>query len=328
MEQRAMIIGEETVRRHLTPEKVMETVEQCWRWYGEGKVVMPNKITTDMSLLGIPGWFNSMPAYIGPMDVAGIKVVGGYDGNRACGLPYIKANLLLTDSRTGVLRAVISGDTINDYRTGAQPAIMASLLAARTDVVAIIGAGLQGTISLRCMSLKLPIREVRLYDLSEAAMDRVIEQFAGAPFRFVKCGSCEQACRDADVVVTVTNANADLVLWKWLKKGSLVMTMGSFRETEPAVVLNADRRATDHVGQSLHRGNVMELAHAGKITESSFEIVVPDVLAGKMPARTDPNDIIYAQIIGTGMLDVAVAGLLLQEIARSGEEIRTFDMTR
>ena len=134
--------------------------------------------------------------------------------------------------------------------------------------------------------------------------------------------------RDADVVVTVTNAIADLVVWKWLKKGSLVMTMVSFRETEPAVVLNADRRATDHVGQSLHRGNVMELAHAGKITESSFEIVVQDVLAGKMPARTDPNDIIYAQIIGTGMLDVAVAGLLLQEIARSGEEIRTFDMTR
>lgn len=57
--------------------------------------MMPNKITTDMSEMGIAGWFNAMPAYIAPMEVAGIKVVGGYDGNKALGLPYIKANLLL-----------------------------------------------------------------------------------------------------------------------------------------------------------------------------------------------------------------------------------------
>jgi len=34
---------------------------------------MPNKITTDMSSLGVAGWFNSMPAYIAPLDTAGLK---------------------------------------------------------------------------------------------------------------------------------------------------------------------------------------------------------------------------------------------------------------
>ena len=87
IEQKAMIIGEETVKKYLSIEDVIDCVEKTWRWYGEGNVVMPNKITTDMSELGVAGWFNSMPAYIGPMDVAGIKVVGGYDANRALGLP-------------------------------------------------------------------------------------------------------------------------------------------------------------------------------------------------------------------------------------------------
>ena len=122
MEHKAMIIGEETVKKYLTPEAVIDICEKTWRWYGEGNVIMPNKITTDMSALGVAGWYNSMPAYIGPMDVAGIKVVGGYDGNKALGMPYIKANVLITDSRTGLLRALISGDYINDMRTGAQPA--------------------------------------------------------------------------------------------------------------------------------------------------------------------------------------------------------------
>lgn len=329
MEERALIIGESTVKRYLSPEDVIDCVEKTWRWYGEGKVVMPDKITTDMSALGIPGWFNSMPAYIGPMDVAGIKVVGGYDGNKALGLPYIKANLLVTDSRTGILRALVSGDYINDLRTGAQPAIMARLLAASTDVVTIIGTGLQGYTSLLCMSKVLNMKEVRLSDISEAAMDRFIARFpADVPFRFVKCRSNEEACRGADVIITVTNANADLVEEPWVKEGGLVMTMGSFRETSFDVVRKADKIAVDQVGQSLHRGNLKELAAMGEITADSFDILIPDVLAGKMPARTNQKDRIYAQIIGTGMLDVACAGLLLEKIAASGDTLPRFDMTK
>ena len=326
MEQKALIISEDTVKKYLTPEDVIDIVEKTWRWYGEGKVIMPNKITTDMSELNVPGWFNSMPAYIGPMDVAGIKVVGGYDGNRLLGLPYIKANLLVTDSRTGILKALVSGDYINDMRTGAQPAIMTKLLAASTDVVTLIGTGLMAYCSLLCMSKVLTMKEVRLCDISEAAMDSFIARFPDAPWKFVKCKSNEEGCRGADVVITITNANADLVEEPWLKKGSLCMTMGSFRETSFDVVRKADKVAVDQVGQSLHRGNVKELAEMGEITADSFDIIIPDVLAGKMPARTNPDDRIYAQIIGTGMLDVACAGLVLEKMAAAGEDGFRFDM--
>ena len=328
MDCKASIIGEETVKKYLTPEDVIEICEKTWKWYGEGKVIMPNKITTDMSALGVAGWYNSMPAYIGPMDVAGIKVVGGYDGNKALGLPYIKANVLVTDSRTGILRALVSGDYINDMRTGAQPAIMARMLAASTDVVTFIGTGLMAYYSLLCMSKLVQMKEVRLCDISEAAMDRFIARFPDAPWSFVKCKTNEEGCRGADVVITVTNANADLVEEPGLKKGSLVMTMGSFRETSFDVVRKADKIAVDQVGQSLHRGNVKELAELGEITADSFDIIVPDVLAGKMPGRTNPEDRIYAQIIGTGMLDVACAGLLLEKLAAAGEEVLRVDMSK
>lgn len=328
MEQKAFIIGEETVKNYLTPEDVIDCVEKTWRWYGEGKVIMPNKITTDMSELGVPGWFNSMPAYIGPMDVAGIKLVGGYENNRALGLPYIKANVMITDSRTGILRALISGDYINDMRTGAQPAIMTKLLASKTDVVTFIGTGLMAYTSLLCMSKVLDMKEIRLCDISDEAKDRFISRFPDAPFKFVKCASNEEGCRGADVIITVTNANADLVEEPWVKKGALVMTMGSFRETSFDVVRKADKIAVDQVGQSLHRGNVKELAEMGEITADSFDIIIPDVLAGKAQARTNPDDRIYAQIIGTGMLDVAVGGLLLEKLAEAGVTPAQFDMTK
>ena len=44
-----MIIGEETARKYLTADDVIDVCEKTWRWYGEGRVVMPNKITTDMT---------------------------------------------------------------------------------------------------------------------------------------------------------------------------------------------------------------------------------------------------------------------------------------
>jgi len=182
--------------------------------------------------------------------------------------------------------------------------------------------------SLLCMSKTVDIKEVRLCDISEEAKDRFIARFPDASFKFVKCASNEEGCRDADVVVTVTNANADLVEEPWLKEGSLVMTMGSFRETSFDVVRKADKIAVDQVGQSLHRGNVKELAEMGEITAESFDILVPDVLAGKGVGRTDPKERIYAQIIGTGMLDVACAGLLLEKLAAAGEVPFQFDMTK
>ena len=328
MDRKAMIIGEETVKKYLTPEDVIEICEKTWRWYGEGNVIMPNKITTDMTELGVAGWFNSMPAYIAPMDVAGIKVVGGYDGNKALGMSYIKANVLVTDSRTGLLRALVSGDYINDVRTGAQPAIMTKMLASSTDVITIIGTGLMAYYSLLCMSKTIEMKEVRLCDISEAAQDAFIARFPDAPWKFVKCKSNEEGCRGADVIITITNANADLVEEPWVKKGGLVMTMGSFRETSFDVVRKADKIAVDQVGQSLHRGNVKELAEMGEITADSFDIIIPDVLAGKGQARTNPDDRIYAQIIGTGMLDVACAGLVLEKIAAAGDEVFQYDMSK
>ena len=328
MEQKALVISDKIVRKYLTVEDVIEICEKTWRWYGEGKVVMPNKITTDMSSQGVAGWFNSMPAYIAPMDTAGLKLVGGYDANKELGLPYIKANVILTDPRTGILKAVVDGDFINDARTGAQPAIMTKMLASSTDVVCFIGTGLMAYYSLLCMSKTVEMKEIRLCDISEEAMDRFIARFPDAPFKFVKCKSNEEGCRGADVIITVTNANADLVEEPWVKEGGLVMTMGSFRETSFDVVRKADKIAVDQVGQSLHRGNVKELAEMGEIDENSFDIIIPDVLAGKGEARTNKKDRIYAQIIGTGMLDVACAGLLLEKLAAANENLTVVDMKK
>ena len=325
VDRHAFVIGEEEVKSVLSIEDVIKCCEDTWRWYGAGDVVMPNKITTNINE---HAWYNSMPAYIRPMNTAGIKVVGGYDANKALGLPYIMANILLLDPECGKLNALVSGNFINDARTGAQPAIMTKILAASTDVVTLIGTGLMAYYSLLCISKTVPLKEVRLCDISEAAMDAFIARFPDASWKFVKCASNEEGCTGADVIITITNANANLVEEPWVKKGALVMTMGSFRETSFDVVRKADLIAVDQVGQSLHRGNVKELAELGEITAESFDVLIPDVLCGKQNFVRNPEDRIYAQIIGTGMLDVACAGLAYQKLTQDPAKLTSVDMTK
>ena len=265
------------------------------KWYGEGRVIMPNKITTDMSgVSASPAGSTPCPPTSAPMDVAGIKVVGGYDGNKALGLPYIKANVLITDSKTGILRALISGDHINDLRTGAQPAVMARLLAAKTDVVTIIGTGLQGYMSLLCMSKVLDMKEIRVCDISEAAMDRFIARFPDARSASSSARATKGLPRPP---MSSSPSPTPTRIWSKsrVKPGALVATMGSFRETRST---SSARRTASPSTRSASRCTAATSGAGGDGRDHGRLLRyhrAPDVLAGKMPGRTDPNHRIYAR---------------------------------
>lgn len=321
-----MIISNEEVANCLTPEEVIDIVSRTWAWYGEDEIIMPPKITTDMTPKGVDGWFNSMPGYIHPMDTAGIKVVGGYNGNRALGMPYIKCNILLTDPHTGMLKALVAGDWISNMRTGAQPAIMVKNLAPSSDVVTFIGSGLQAFCALTCMSRVLDIKEVRVCDINPEARKNFISKFEGAPFKLVDCPDNESGCRGADVIITLTTADGEFVMNDWVKDGCFVITMGSFHEVDDDIVRNADIIAIDHIEQALHRGNLKPMAERGEITAKDFNVQIGHVLCGKQKYTPDPTKRMYAHIVGMGCPDVVVAETARRKIEAAGTCKCTFDM--
>lgn len=322
----SLIITNQMVQKYVSIEDVIQCVENTWKWYGENQIIMPSKITTDMSSAGVNGWFNSMPSYIHPLNSAGIKVVGGYSDNPKNGLPFIRANLLLTDPANGDLRALMCGDWISDARTGAQPAVAMKYLAGSTDIVTIIGAGRQAFYAVECIRKVHKMKELRICDIRPEAREKFASYFPDADFEITPYASIEEACRESDVIITLTTADAVLVEEPWCKPGCLVMPMGSFHEVDDDIARKFDKLYLDNIAQGMHRGQFLNMAHSGEITEESFEAELPDVVAGLKKGRENASERIICQLVGMGCPDLAVATLAYNRILEAGEKTLSVDM--
>ena len=295
-----LLITQEQVKSLLDMPTVLKIVEQVYRSHGEGKVIMPTKITLDLGE-GRPwppykGFMNAMPAYLGDVDIAGIKWAGGFQDNYKVGLPYISAMILLINPKNGAFIAAMDGAHITAIRTGAASAVCAKVLARKdASVLGIIGAGIQGRMHLRAFHQVFKLREVRVFDIKEGVAEKYREEMtAELGLNILPKKSYQEVVEGADIICTVTIGDEPMVKKEWLKKGSLVISAGSYQELEPEVVLSADKIVVDHWGQASHRGELAKLVEAGKIGEKNIHAEIGEILSGKKKGRERDDENILA----------------------------------
>jgi len=104
--------GRDVEQLEIGPEIVLGAVEAALAAQGRGEVVLEPRehLVPDPAFAG---HFNLLRAYVGPLEVAGVKVVGDYLDNWKLGLPSELALLTLYDPRTGVPRAIVDGDPLS-----------------------------------------------------------------------------------------------------------------------------------------------------------------------------------------------------------------------
>ena len=107
--------------------EAMDAIELGLRAHGEKKVVMPSK--DHLALDRSERHWNILKGYVEPIDVAGVKVIGDFEGNYRFGLPSELALITLYRSDTGAPFAILDGTLITWMRTGAVTAVGAKHLA-------------------------------------------------------------------------------------------------------------------------------------------------------------------------------------------------------
>jgi len=324
MSPSTLLVNQEQVKSLLDMPTVLKIVERVYRSHGEEKVVMPTKITLDLGE-GRPwppykGFMNAMPAYLGDVDIAGIKWAGGFQDNYKIGLPYISAMILLINPKNGAFIAAMDGAHITAVRTGAASAVCAKILARKdASILGIIGAGVQGRMHLRAFQHVFKLQEVRVFDIQKGAAEKYRDEMTKElGLKIIPKKSYREVVEGADIVCTVTIGDEPMVKKEWLKKGSLVISAGSYQELDPEVVLTADKIVVDHWGQASHRGELAKLVEAGKLGEKNIHAEIGQILAGKRKGRERDDENILVVPIGLGSVDIGCAFEVYRKASEKG----------
>lgn len=318
-----LLINQNDIKKVLTMKDVVEICDETFKSFGNGTTINPTKVTLDLGEMSAyppyEGFMNSMPAYVGHLDVAGMKFVGGFHGERKkLGLPYLTGLIVLVNPHTGNFTTVMEGAHITNMRTGAQTAIALKYMKkSRSLRLGIYGAGMQGRTQTMAISEIFDISELCIYDRnSESTLNFKNEMKDYVKGEIIIAQSPEEAA-NADAVITVTPAQEKFLKESWIKPGTIVFPMGSYQECEDSLLLNADKIVVDHVAQALHRGALRELNAQGRITENDIFATIGELAVGAK-VLSENKDRIICIPIGTGALDVAVGQVVLERIKAQG----------
>jgi ornithine cyclodeaminase/alanine dehydrogenase len=187
-----------------------------------------------------------MPAYLESSDVASLKWIAGFRGNRRRGLPYISGLIILNDPSTGRPTAVIDAAEITAARTAAASAVCIERFAPTgAKLVAILGCGEQGQYHARLLTALRPELELVAYDVHP-------ERAEALSPRATTAASARLAVDEADVVVTagplVDDPDPPLEP-NWLGDSWLVLPLDFDSYVSAALASAADALVCDDAGQ-------------------------------------------------------------------------------
>ncbi len=309
---------------------LIEIVESGLAAHGRGEVVLPPKSHIDLDRR-YNGHFNILVGWAGPVDMAGVKVIGDYVENYRQGLPSEVAMLTLYDPRTGVPKALMDATDLTTARTGAVTGIGAKCLAPPDPkIVGHVGARGTAYANLAALAELFDLDEIRVASKraeTREALARKVETSLGVKARAV--ATAEEAVRGADIVVEATRLDKPEVLIRdeWLKPNVLLVTYGWVMAIDPATVRTASKIVVDDWAQCCKGGQLFPMIESGELTRAKVHAEIGEIVGGRKPGRTDPGERVVYWHRGFAISDIMLgAHVLKQADARNvGRTMTLFD---
>jgi ornithine cyclodeaminase/alanine dehydrogenase-like protein (mu-crystallin family) len=299
------IIGGDDIARALTYPALVDALEEAFRSEIEVPVRHHHRIPhprADATLLIMPAWAE---------EFLGCKLVTVFPSNAELDKPSVFGTYLLMSGRTGEPLAVIDGRALTAWRTAAASALAATHLA-RPDAahLVMIGAGALAPHLIRAHASVRPIRRISLWNRTRQRAESLAFPLVWDGFEASVGDDLERLVREADIVCCATLAKAPLVQGAWLRPGTHVDLVGSFRpdmrESDDEVLRRArifvDTRVALQEG-----GDLADPIRRGIIGAADIQGDLFDLCRGKVEGRTSAEEITLFKSVGTALEDFAAA---------------------
>jgi alanine dehydrogenase len=312
-----LFLSEKEVQSLADVEELISVLERAHIQYSTGNAVMPVRLV--VPLPQIDGRITSMPAYLDADKALGMKVVTYFPNNPKQKLPAIFGTVMLFSTETGRMIAAMDGNYITAIRTACASAMATKALAnPDTPLLGVLGAGVQARSHIRALTRIRPISRVKVYDISEASareLQATLAKEIAAPIEVV--ASAREAVAGADLLVTVTTAKEPIVQADWLKPGIHINAVGShrpdLREIDGATLAGAKIVVDSREAIMAECGDILLAIKERAISADSVHAEIGEVLAGRKPGRSRPDENTIYKAVGIAIQDVATAHLVYRK---------------
>ncbi len=237
----------------------------------------------------------------------GFKYVNGHPSNPSHGLSTVMAFGALADVATGYPRLLCELTISTALRT-AVTSVMAAKALANPDSssMGLIGCGAQSEFQAVAFHKILGIKELRIFDIDPAAMDKLANHLLAYPELKVTVAASAQECvQGVDIVTTVTadKAYATILTPDMVAPGMHINGVGGDcpGKTELHIdVLRAGKIFVEHEPQTRVEGDIQQLPAEHKVN------ALWEVIAGKAQGRDSQDQITIFDSVGFALEDLAV----------------------
>lgn len=316
----------DTERLDLRMTDVVPAIEEAFRRVGNGQAVVAPRVRVVHPPLeknsmgkGRP-WVRDLRIIPGAVEGIGYGVRLGTSLRRQAG----GVILVLFDWETMELAALISDHLVHAIRSTAPCGVMAKYLALQgASTLAVIGSGRLARWAAEAVCAVRPIRELRVWSPTPAHRMECAEHLQrrlGASIEVRAVESNEAAIRGAEIVTTATKSLEPVMKGEWLAPGCTVLS-NTPEEVDQESFLRGSIVTVYNDGILSHvppYHSLVELVESGKLREADFSTELSDIVAGKIPGRTRPDEIFIGLNPAFGILDAATAEFVYRRAKAMG----------
>ena len=305
-----LMLNEEDIQNLLDFDSLLDVLAGGFKSLSEGKVVAPPRNELRMAgagfVLGMPAWQ--------PHSDAAIKLVSIFHANHQLGLPSHLALICLFDEKTGMPVSIMNGTAITAARTAGAAALSTRLLArSYASVLAILGAGVQGSAHLKTLPRVRDFRDIRIASRNFSHA----QQLAATLPHAHAVASFEEAVRGADVICLCTSSSTPIISADWLSPGAHVTSVGYAPpggELDREVIAQGKIFVETRMAFEPPPVGCSELSELDPNTGTELG----EVLLAQRPGRQSDQDITVYKAMGHAMEDMVTANLVYQRARQQG----------
>lgn len=315
------ILGAEDVRATINVPTALELARATLRDQAAGASVLstPSAMILDATALGGPQ-FKFKAASVGHLAASGIRLLAHPGPTEQENYNYCA----VYDHGSNRLSGLVSEHWLSRIRTAAFGAVAIERLVNPGPLtVALFGTGGIAAEMVPMLATVFSVAELRVHSRRMESMSEFVRAHAPAlAFPMRAEPDRGRAVRGADLIITLTEATAPLVVPGTVKPGAVVCSMGSYNEVDYDVLRESQRLIVDDPDFAAEMGDGGAWISQGHLSREQFARRVDaracDVVAGKSAGRLAASDRIVALIQGMAIGDIAFAAHALQEAARLG----------